>query len=79
MSDDLPDFFDRAARHAPPQESSDRHGAASDWTTRDKRPGEWVLSRDRGMQRYHDAAESNRVATRDGWGLGDEQPAELLK
>lgn len=31
----------------PPWEEHDGHGVVSDWTSRDKHPGEWVLDTDR--------------------------------
>ncbi|MGB8417662.1 hypothetical protein [Paraburkholderia sp.] len=62
----------------PPWESCDGHGPVSDGTTREKRPGEWVLSRYRGLKRHYDAAEANRIAKRDGWGLGEEHRSSLI-
>jgi hypothetical protein len=50
-----------------PWENSDGHGPVSDWTGRDKRPGELVLCSDRGSKRYYDFAEAVRIAKRDGW------------
>lgn len=64
---------------SPPWEMSDGHGPVSDWTTRDKRPGEWVLNSDRGSKRYYDAAEANRIAKRDQWGIGPEAEAQLAR
>lgn len=61
-----------------PWEEHDGHGTVSDWTTRDKRPGEWVLSSERGSKRYYDAEEANQIAEADGWGLQEEQKVELL-
>lgn len=52
-----------------PWAREDGHGPVSDWTTRDKRPGEWVLSCDRHHRRFYDAAEATRIAKRDAWGL----------
>ena len=43
------------------------HGPVSDWTTRNKRPGEMVLSSDRRMKRFYDFAEAVRIAKRDKW------------
>jgi hypothetical protein len=51
----------------PPWEREDRHGIVSDWTGRAKRPGEWVLCKDRGYFRYYDADTSLQIAKRDGW------------
>ncbi|QPZ53260.1 hypothetical protein AchV4_0053 [Achromobacter phage vB_AchrS_AchV4] len=61
----------------PPWERADGHGPVSDWTSRDKRPGEWVLSSDRGSKRFYDAQEAARLARVDGWGLDDNERARL--
>lgn len=50
-----------------PWEREDGHGPVSDWTTRDKRPGEMVLNSDGRSKRYYDFAEAVRIARRDGW------------
>lgn len=52
---------------APPWEDEDGHGPVSEWTSRDKRPGERVLHSDRHSKRYYDFAEAVRIAKRDGW------------
>lgn len=52
----------------PPWEHHDGHGVVSEWTSRDKRPGERVLSEDHGSRRYYDIAESIKIAKRDSWG-----------
>lgn len=54
-----------------PWKEHDGHGIVSDWTARDKRPGERVLCRDRGSRRYYDVAETMRIARREGWGVSD--------
>lgn len=54
------------------------HGPVSDWTTRDKRPGERVLSSDHGSKRFYDVAEANRIAKREGWGLSEAQRQALI-
>lgn len=54
-----------------PWEDSDGHGPVSDWTRRDKLPGELILNEDRGMKRFYDFAEACRIARRDGWGARD--------
>lgn len=52
-----------------PWEREDGHGPVSNWTTRDKLPGELVLNTDgRSRCRYYDFAEACRIAQRDGWG-----------
>jgi hypothetical protein len=50
-----------------PWEDCDGHGIVSDWTTRDKKPGERVLATDRSLRRYYDYAETIKIALRDGW------------
>jgi hypothetical protein len=52
-----------------PWEECDGHGIVSDWTTRDKTPGEWVLNSSRGSKRYYDAQETQKIALRDCWGI----------
>lgn len=54
-----------------PWDRADGHGVVSDWTTRDKRPGERVLNTDRSSKRYYDVQASIAIAKRDGW---DAQP-----
>lgn len=51
-----------------PWENEDGHGDVSDWTTRDKLPGEMVLSTDHGSKRFYDFAGACQLARRDGWG-----------
>ena len=63
--------------HGAPWKEEDGHGPVSEWTSRDKKPGEWVLSSDRGSKRFYDAAEATRIAKRDSWGLTDEEKAKL--
>lgn len=63
--------------HGPPWKESDCHGPVSDWTTRDKRPGEWVLCTDRRSKRYYDHAEAVRIARRDGWGVAADERIKL--
>lgn len=59
----------------PPWERAEGHGPVSDWTTRDKRPGEVELSSGHGRKRFYDWQEATAIAKRDGWGLS---PAHLL-
>lgn len=65
--------FDLTARveHDPrpgePWKEHDGHGVVSDWTRRDKAPGERVLCEDRGNRRYYDVQASMEIAKRDGW------------
>jgi hypothetical protein len=50
-----------------PWERGDGHGPVSEWTSRGKRPGEWVLCQDRGSRRYYDAQAAVRQAKEEGW------------
>lgn len=50
-----------------PWEHEDGHGPVSEWTNREKRPGERVLVQDRHSKRYYDFAEAIKIAKRDGW------------
>lgn len=52
----------------PPWERANGHGPVSEWTTRNKEPGERVLVSDRSAKRYYDVAEAMAIAKRDGWG-----------
>lgn len=69
--------FEHDGNHGAPWEEQDGHGPVSEYTRRDKKPGEWVLSSDRSSKRFYDASEATRIAKRDGWGLGDEEKAKL--
>jgi hypothetical protein len=51
----------------PPWSRGDDHGPVSEWTTREKRPGEVILSADGGARRYYDMAEAVRIARRESW------------
>ena len=57
-----------------PWDREDFHGPVSDWTTRDKLPGELVLNRSRGQCRYYNFREACEIALRDGWGSRNVQP-----
>lgn len=51
-----------------PWERCEGHGPVTDWTTRDKRPGEMILNSDGRSRRFYDFAEAVRIARRDNWG-----------
>lgn len=51
----------------PPWKEHDGHGPVTDWTTRDKRPGELVLNEDGNSKRYYDYAAACALARADGW------------
>lgn len=55
--------------HGAPWDEVDGYGVVSEWTTRDKRPGEFVLSKDRHSKRFYDFAATMQIAKRDGWGV----------
>lgn len=63
--------------HGAPWDNEDGHGPVSDWVSRDKKPGELVLSSDGYRHRYYDFAEAMRMARRDGWGLAEDGIAML--
>lgn len=50
-----------------PWKECEGHGPVTDWERREKRPGELILSEDRGAKRFYDYAEACRIARRDGW------------
>jgi hypothetical protein len=52
--------------HGAPWEECDGHGPVSEWTSRDKRPGEMTLCEDRGRRRYYDFREACKIARADG-------------
>lgn len=52
-----------------PWERSEGHGEVTEWTSRDKRPGELVLNKDRGLHRFYDFAGACATARADGWGM----------
>ncbi len=57
----------------PPWEEHDGHGPVSEWTSRDKAPGELLLCADRSQKRYYDFSAAVALARKDGWGAkGDE-------
>lgn len=55
--------------HGAPWEEEDGHGDVSEWTRRDKLPGELVLSEDGRSKRFYDFAGACKIARRDGWGF----------
>lgn len=53
--------------HGEPWKECRNYGPVSEWTSRDKAPGERVLNSHRGSYRYYDYAEAIKIAKRDGW------------
>jgi hypothetical protein len=70
---DTPDDQDMGA----PWNEHDGHGIVSDWVTRDKHAGEWLLSSDRHSKRFYDHAATMKKAKAEGWGLGADRLATL--
>jgi len=62
-------FFDDQMRE--PWKEHDGHGIVSDWTTRDKEPGERVLYEASDSYRYYDFDATVQLALKDKWGVGD--------
>lgn len=60
-----------------PWKEHDGHGIVSEWTRRDKTPGELVLNSDLHSKRFYDYQGTLEIARRDGWGLDDEDKAKL--
>jgi len=60
---------------APPWEQCDGHGPVSDWTNRDKHPGELVLNSDRhGYKRFYDFQHAIKLAREEDWGCASLLP-----
>lgn len=57
--------------HGAPWEECDGHGEVSDWSHRDKRPGELILNSDHGSKRFYDFEASMKKAKKDGWGMAN--------
>lgn len=57
-----------------PWENSDCHGVISKWTARNKKPGEIILSADRGIKLFYNIQESIIIAQGDGWGIANPDP-----
>ena len=60
--------FPYDAFHGAPWVEYDCHGPVSDWTTRDKAPGELILNNGRTRRVYYDFQEACRIA-RTVWGF----------
>lgn len=65
--------------HGAPWDECDGHGPVSDWTSRDKLPGEIVLNDDRASKRFYDMQEACRIARRDQWGSLHPYKLELTR
>ena len=53
----------------PPWIENDGHGPVTEWTRRDKRPGEIILCQDSGVKRYYDFQAAVKQAKRESWGI----------
>jgi hypothetical protein len=60
----------------PPWENDGGHGPVSEWTNREKRPGERTLIEERGSRRFYDFAGAVEMARKDGWGLPEAERKE---
>jgi hypothetical protein len=54
--------------HRTPWDDCDGYGPVSEWTSRDKRPGERILNQDGRSYRFYDWQEAIKIAKREGWG-----------
>lgn len=72
-------LMERGEDAGAPWKNEDGHGPVSEWTTRDKEPGERLLHKDRESKRFYDYAEAMAIAKRGGWGLGPDDLAELTR
>lgn len=59
-----------------PWEEHEGHGPVSEWTTRDKKAGERVLSSDRSIKRFYDIAAATKTA-RAEWSISDAKRTEI--
>lgn len=62
-----------------PWERAEGHGVVTDWTTRDKKPGELVLIEDRRSKRFYDVPASLARAKSEGWGLSADEVVKLSR
>lgn len=60
----------------PPWERSEGHGTVTEWTTRDKEPGERVLNQDGRAKRFYDFQGACALARKE-WGLSPKHLEEL--
>jgi len=69
--------IERDLDYGPPWRESDCHGIVSEWRPKNtKRPGERILSQDRGSCRFYDWEASMQKAKTDGWSSGDGTPGQ---
>jgi hypothetical protein len=50
-----------------PWDECDGHGPVSEWETRAKKPGEWVLTKSMGASRFYDFQAAMKLAKKDRW------------
>lgn len=62
-----------------PWDISDCHGLVSEWETRSKLPGEWVLGEDGRDRRFYDVQKTMKKARADGWRLSEPALAKLCE
>ncbi len=66
--------LERDEDHGAPWDEECGHGEVTGWETRDKRPGEMVLSEDRRAKRFYNFAGAVNLAKRDGWNAAPHFP-----
>ncbi len=59
-----------------PWEVEDGHGEVSEWTKRDKKPGEVILCKERTTQRYYDMRGAIQKAKTEGWSCDSVLPTD---
>lgn len=65
--------------HPHPWNAEEGHGPVSEWSSRKKKPGEWVLEVDGRQRRFYDFSAAVEIAKRDGWGLPEEELADWIR
>lgn len=60
-----------------PWDEHDGHGVISEWTTREKSPGERILCEDHRSKRYYDVQATMVRARTDGWGCPHTEAHEV--
>ncbi|WCD44216.1 hypothetical protein Lumi_077 [Xylophilus phage Lumi] len=63
--------------HKEPWKEHDGHSVITEWISRDKLPGEIEVAQDYPKKRYCDFQATIAKAKKEGWGLGDQDLADL--
>lgn len=59
-----------------PWEECDGHGPVTEWTRREKKPGEFLLCSDRSAKRFYDFAQAVETAKSEGWSCSEVLPTD---